>query len=177
MEQNPLFSSAPTEAWEEIRDFPGYSVSNWGRVRRERTGRIVRPTRNTRGIWTIGLMSEDSQQRKRSIPLLVADAFVERPDGRVNFDTPIHLDGNRDNLHYLNLQWRPLWFARKYMQQFEREEPAYPYAIEDVETRVFYKHSREAAIIHGLLEQDIRLSMINRTYVYPTGQIFRDAVV
>lgn len=177
MNKTPLFSPSVPEDWAEIRDFPTYAVSTCGRVRRELTKRIVAPTKNTRGNWIIGLMDESRMQRKRSLPLLVADAFVPRIEGRDDFDTPIHLDGDPDNMHYLNLAWRPLWFARKYKQQFARDTPAYPYAIEDVETRVFYKDSREAAIIHGLLEQEIRLSMINNTYVFPSGQIFRDAVV
>jgi hypothetical protein len=102
---------------------------------------------------------------------LVADAYVKNPNPE-SFDTPINLDGDRKNNHWMNLAWRPMWFARKFMQQF-RNDPVLDKAIEDVETRIQYQNSRYAAMEHGLLEQDIVVSMHNNTYVWPTGQIFR----
>ena len=64
----------------------------------------------------------DGEQRHRSVPLLVAKAFIPQPPGP--FDTPINLDGDRHNNHIHNLAWRPRWFAIKYNQQFR-----YPYKI------------------------------------------------
>jgi hypothetical protein len=174
MEQNPLFSDPGPEVWKEIRDFPNYEVSSWGNVRGKRSNRLIAVTKNSRGVPIVGLMGENKKQQKRSLPLLVAEAHVSRPD-RPAFNTPIHLDGNRLNNTRTNLIWRPLWFARKYLQQFE-QPIRYPKPIEDVETRIQYEDSRHAATIHGLLELDIRLSMLNNTYVFPTGQIFRDVV-
>lgn len=170
--------SSGSEQWSEISNFPGYSVSSWGRVRRDITNTYVTPTSKSEdGLVMVGLMkwSEEqhrSIQRKRSLPLLVASAFVGNPRPGV-FDTPINRDGDRTNNFADNLLWRPLWFARQYIRQFVVPHATYDDEIVDVETHITYKNTYSAAIHHGLLEQEIVMSMHNNTYVFPTGQIFR----
>ena len=101
--------------WRQIREFPNYSVSNSGYVRNDDTGRIMAASVNQHGVVHVGLM-RGPRQHKKSLALIVAEAFVERPNEA--FDTPIHLDGNRHNNDTSNLLWRPLWFARKFNRQF-----------------------------------------------------------
>lgn len=122
----------------------------------------------------VGLM-KNGVQHKRSLPLLVASAFVVKPNNPL-FDTPVNLDGDRMNNHHTNLMWRPLWFARKYSQQFTDCHATFDYPIEDVETGELYRNSMHAAISNGVLDLEIYLAMINNTYVWPTGQIFREAL-
>lgn len=167
------FSDEP-EIWVEMFDFPGYSVSNWGNVINSRTGYHIKPTKNTRGISIVGLM-KNGIQHKRSVSVLVATEFVPRPNNRDVFDTPIHLDGDRVNNHYRNLMWRPLWFARQYAKQFTDGHQTYDYPLEDVESGEIYQNSMHVATVNGLLDSEIYVAMINNTYVWPTGQIFRDA--
>lgn len=171
------FSTDTTEAWVEISDFPDYSVSSLGNVRRDDTGRLITPSSKGHGLVMVGLMRYSDQhgrpiQHKRSLPLLVARAFVGNPRPQV-FDTPINLDGDRTNNKANNLAWRPLWFARDYMRQFVIPHASYDGPIEDVESYVTYENTYSAAVHHGLLEQEIVMSMHNNTYVFPTGQIFR----
>lgn len=161
------------ERWAEIGEFPGYSVSDGGRVLNERTGLFLTPTRKPSGLVMVGLMA-NNLQHKRSLPLLVARAFLPRPDNDT-FDTPINLDGDRMNNTSVNLMWRPLWFARKYARQFNDNHATFDYPIEDVETGEIYKNSMHASTFNGILDVEIYLSMINNTYVWPTGQIFREA--
>lgn len=160
------------ERWEDIFEFPGYSVSDWGRVLNDRTGFFIKPTLNSRGVAIVGLM-KGGIQHKRALAPLVANAYVQRDPRQGSFDTPINLDGDRMNNHYTNLMWRPLWFARKYSKQFTDGHATFDAPIEDVETRIVYANSISAAITHGLLDLEIYLSMINNTYVWPTGQVFR----
>jgi hypothetical protein len=159
------------ENWKPIDHFPGYSVSDYGRIRTDRSGRILSLSENQYGLVQVGLM-RDGVQRHRSVPLLVAKAFIPEPVGP--FDTPINLDGDRHNNHVDNLAWRPRWFAIKYNQQFRHP---YPYPItsrlEDVKTGEISENSTECAKQYGLLEQDLVLSILNRTYVWPTYQEFR----
>lgn len=166
------FSDLP-ERWRDLLEFPSYSVSDHGRVLNTRTGFYLTPTRNSRGLAIVGLM-RSSVQHKRSLGLLVADAFLSKLDN-LAFNTPINLDGDRMNNHYTNLAWRPLWFARKYSQQFTDGHPTFEYPIEDIETRVIYPNSMDASVANGLLDVEIYLAMVNNTYVWPTGQIFREA--
>lgn len=159
------------EYWKAIEDFPGYSISSFGRVRADKSGRILVLSENQFGLLQVGMM-RDGEQRHRSVPLLVAKAFIPSPAGA--FDTPINLDGDRFNNSITNLVWRPRWFAIKYNRQFR-----YPYEhsilapIEDVKTGQVSENSFECAKRYGLLEQDLVLSIVNRTYVWPTYQEFR----
>jgi NUMOD4 motif len=158
------------EHWKPIENFPGYSVSDYGRVRTDKTGRILVLSENQFGLLQVGMM-RDGEQKHRSVPLLVAKAFLPPLTGP--FDTPINLDGNRHNNHIDNLAWRPRWFAIKYNRQFR-----YPYEnpilapLEDLETGEVSANSFECATRYGLLEQDLVLSVLNRTYVWPTYQQF-----
>jgi len=108
-----------SENWKTIRFFPDYSVSDHGRIRADRSGRLLSLNLNQYGLLQVGLM-KGGRQYHRSVPLLVARAFL--PEVRGPFDTPINLDGDRQNNHIDNLVWRPRWFAVKYNQQFR-----YPY--------------------------------------------------
>lgn len=158
------------EYWKEIENFPGYSVSDYGNVRTDKSGRILVLTENQFGLLQVGLM-RDGEQRHRSVPLLVAKAFLPELPGP--FDTPINLDGNRHNNHVDNLLWRPRWFAIRYNQQFK-----YPYEnsilapVQDLKTGEISENSFECAKRYGLLERDLVLSVLNRTYVWPTYQEF-----
>lgn len=165
------------ERWVEISDFPLYLISDRGRIIRTDIGpqgREVTVTTNTRGIPIVGLM-RDNRQAKRAVNVLVATAFVPKPSSAA-FDSVINLNGDRADNQYTNLMWRPLWFARKYTRQFNEEHATFDDPIEDVETGITYKDSYSAAIHHGLLEQEIVMSMSNNTYVWPTGQIFREVI-
>ena len=159
------------ENWRVIELFPEYSVSDHGRIRADKSGRILSLNPNQFGVVQVGMM-RDGEQRHRSVPLLVAKAFLgptKRP-----FTTPINLDGDRYNNHVDNLAWRPRWFAVRYNQQFR--PPHNGYSIEepvvDLKTGVVSENSFECAKQYGLLEKDLVLSILNRTYVWPTYQEF-----
>lgn len=159
------------ELWQEIPLFPSYRVSSTGKVINADTGYPIAITKKANGLCMVGLMRGGTQQ-KRSLALLVATAFVERPSP--SFDTPIHLDGNRSHNHCSNLMWRPLWMARKFMQQFDGNMDDREMPIEDMDTRIVYRNPLHASMEHGLLETEIRTAMATNTYVWPTHQKFRE---
>jgi hypothetical protein len=158
------------ERWELIDSFPDYEVSNFGDVLSYRTGKILSQSVNQFGLVHVGLV-RDKKQYHRSIPLLVANAFLIEPGGA--FDTPINLDGDRFNNRVDNLVWRPRWFAIKYNKQFK-----YPYdqpitlPIVDLKTGEVTANSFECAKKYGLLESEVVYSILNRMYVWPTYQEF-----
>jgi len=167
MEQMTLFEN---EEWRVIEQFPDYSVSNRGRIRSDKFDRIMVLSDHQFGVVQVGLM-RDRQQKHRSVPLLVAKAFLVPSEP--SFDTPINLDGDRHNNALENLTWRPRWFAVRYNQQFR-----YPreYTIEepiiDLKTGDISENSFECAKRYGLLEEDLVNAIFNRTYVWPTYQEF-----
>ncbi len=153
-----------------IPDFPNYEISTFGRVYNLRTGRqlVLSPTQA--GDLTVGLM-RDYRQHRYSVKCLVARAFV---DGESDiFNTPIQLDGDKNNLHVSNIVWRPRWFAWKYTRQFHDVHNWYFFGpIVDRETMVQYKNYIEAATANGLLCSDIMESIYNSKFVFPTHQQF-----
>jgi hypothetical protein len=159
------------ERWQPIEHFPGYSVSDHGRIRSDKSGRILSVYENQSGVICVGIM-RDGEQYHRSVPLLVARAFIPRGFGA--FDTPINLDGDRHNNHVSNLEWRPRWFAVRYNQQF-RNPYEYPILqpLMDIKSKMVSENSFECAKNYGLLEKDVVLSILNRTYVWPTYQEFQ----
>jgi hypothetical protein len=161
------------EIWKEIEEFPNYSVSNFGRVRSNFSERILSVYANQSGLVQVGLML-NGIQKHRSVPLLVARAFIPQPSGP--FDTPINLDGDRYNNHVDNLMWRPRWFAIKFNKQFKEEvsyENQINVPIEDLKSGEVTDNSLECAKRYGLLEDEIVLAILNNTYVWPTYQRFR----
>lgn len=162
------------EEWASLESlgFPGYSISNMGEVRRDQTGRTLKLSANQYGVVRVGLMRrEDARQITMSVPRLVAIMFVQ---GRsVTFDTPINLNGNREDNRAENIVWRPRHFAVKFTHQFETlPEPLFTSKIYDVETTKQYENSREVATENGLLEEDIMKSVVNGSPCFPTWQIF-----
>lgn len=156
-----------------IEGFPNYDITNWGRVINTRTGRemVLSPTQT--GELTVGLVSRNIQYR-RSVKVLVARAFVPGEDEI--FNTPILLDNDHSNLHWTNILWRPRWFAWHYTRQFKEVYDWYYFGpIKEIESGQLYPNIIEAAIINGLLAVDIKRMIYrqsNRTFLFPTGQIF-----
>lgn len=157
--------------WKTIDEFPDYSVSDTGLIRNDETGRVITLTRNQQGLIQVGMMKE-GLQHKRGVTLLVARAFLESPTLEA-FNTPINLDGDRSNNIVSNLMWRPRWFAIKYHKQFETSRSKFARPIFEIKTGEQFKNSRAAAVKYGLLDFDIFMATMNRTYVWPTYQQFR----
>lgn len=161
------------EQWVQIPEFPNYSIGDQGHVRNDETGYFLAKQVNQRGLVNVGL-NRNGIQYKRSVPLLVAQAFVPLADTySEEFDTPINVDGDRLNNAAWNLMWRPYWFAVKYVQQFKRPPRGFRTPIEEVTTGEKFDTSWDAAVKYGLLDFDIFLATMNRTFVWPTFQRFR----
>lgn len=161
------------ETWLEIFEFPGYSVSSWGRVRNNYTGRVLTLLRNQHGVAHVG-MNRGGIQYKRGVAKLVAQRFL-RHTTLEDFDTPIHLDGDRTNNEASNLAWRPKWFADSYTRQWNDRSARINRPIMDMDTGQRYADSKDAAMTHGLLERDIVESVSAGVKVFPTLQRFEIA--
>jgi hypothetical protein len=161
------------EVWRYIREFPGYSVGDEGHVRNDDTGRIMAMLVNQHGIGYVGL-TKNCRQHKRSVTVLVATAFTPKlAQHRGTFDTPINLNGVRTDNRASNLMWRPRWFAVKYFHQFQSNERGFNVPIEEIGTGEQFKTSWDAALKYGLLDKEIFVATLNRTYVWPSYQRFR----
>jgi hypothetical protein len=90
------------EIWREVKAFPSYSVSTWGRVRSSyRGGRLMKQPNRGNGYPCVKLCA-NGKQVVVDTHRLVAQAFKPRPCGKIQVN---HLDGNKKNNWYQNLEW------------------------------------------------------------------------
>jgi hypothetical protein len=161
------------ETWREIKDFPGYSVSDTGYVWSHKSEMRLSASPNNNGILKVNLV-RDGQIHTRSVKTMVANEFLPQQLSLVDGEqTPINIDGDHFNNHVRNLAWRPRWFAWKYAHQFNADVPQ-EYLIQVInETKqVIYPNVMEAGIAEGLLWEDVYKAMMSGKAVYPSGSHF-----
>jgi|SRR5574343_247285 hypothetical protein len=91
-----------TEIFKTIEEFPNYMVSNFGNVRGNYSGIILKPYYNEKGYSMVTLCKPKQAQANRFIHRLVAKTFIENPN---NYDQVNHIDGNKSNNCISNLEW------------------------------------------------------------------------
>ncbi len=101
--------------WRKIKGFGTYSVSSFGEVRNDTSGRILRLRVSTSGYMCVCLV-ENKHKFLRYVHRLVGAAFIDNPDSLPQID---HIDGDKKNNRVDNLRWVT---AREnyYLYGFER---------------------------------------------------------
>jgi hypothetical protein len=94
MEMDKLF-----ERWKKIDGHDNYSVSTFGRVRNDDTGKIIK-NQIRRGYARVGLAK--GKKIMLTIHRLVANAFVKNKAKKAFVD---HIDCNKTNNYFANLRW------------------------------------------------------------------------
>lgn len=89
------------EKWVPIKGLSNYEVSDKGRVKNSKTGRIMKSNKNSRGYEVICLRHNNTQVTKR-VHRLVADNFYD--GDHEGFDVN-HIDGNKTNNNLSNLEF------------------------------------------------------------------------
>ena len=95
-----------------------YEASNYGRIKSfcydKEEGRVVKPG-VIKGFLNVSFMSE-GKKKSFLVHKLTADLFVDKT--KPEQDTVIHLDWNKSNNHYTNLEW--VMKEEAYKRMFER---------------------------------------------------------
>ena len=89
------------EYWQDIEGYFNYSVSNLGRVKSKKSGKILKPYKTNRSYLTVGFWS-DGKKKRLSIHRLVAQAFLPNPSSLPEVN---HIDGCKTNNNVSNLEW------------------------------------------------------------------------
>lgn len=87
------------EEWKQIKENPNYFISNLGRFKSN--NKILKLNLNARGYLYCNI-STNCKVTKVKIHRLVAIYFVDNPYTK---DTVNHIDGNKLDNNYLNLEW------------------------------------------------------------------------
>jgi len=93
------------EIWRQVADFPNYAVSNTGKVRNDKTNKILKPFRvdnskSNKYYFRIDLSSNGNFLRIR-LHRLIAKTFLDDYSEKLFVD---HIDRNRLNNHISNLR-------------------------------------------------------------------------
>lgn len=158
------------EQWYELDEFPDYAVSSRGEIANIKTGMPRKTSINQQGIVKISLY-KGRELITRSVAVMVAEAFC---DGETRFfNTPIHLDGDRENCRADNLMWRPRWFAVQYHRQFNNPDfHRMNVHILELTTGKEYYSVKEACMDLGLYFNDVYRSYVHGTQIPLTRHEF-----
>lgn len=88
------------EQWKQIEENTNYYISDLGRFK-NKNNKILNLNINKRGYLYCNI-SKNNKVSKIKIHRLVALYFVDNPFKK---DTVNHIDGNKLNNYYLNLEW------------------------------------------------------------------------
>jgi len=150
--------------WRDVEEFPGWSVSEYGHIQNDQSGRVMRTRQNRQGIVMVGLM-RGGKQHTRSVARIVANAFVQSEHEA--FDTVIYLNGDHSDCRSINLRWRTRPFALQYHKMFEDLPVREGCYIPETGERFF--SLREACTTYGMIEQMAYRGMMNGDPVFPYG--------
>ena len=89
------------EKFKQIKDYDNYSVSNYGKICNDKTGRILKPQK-LRGGYLFVSLCKNGIKKSHTIHRLVALAFTPNPE---NKRTVNHIDGCKINNFVHNLEW------------------------------------------------------------------------
>lgn len=88
------------EIWTEVKDIENYEVSDEGRVRNSKTGRILSHSIDEQGDDVVYLY-DGNDKYKRKVHCLVAESYL---DGDAKHSYITHADGNKRNVKANNLR-------------------------------------------------------------------------
>lgn len=87
------------QIWLKIKSHQNYSISNHGKVRNDKSGRILKPRYSDKGYARAALPG-----KSYGVHRLVAEHFVDNPKPE-EYNQVNHIDGVKSNNHYSNLEW------------------------------------------------------------------------
>lgn len=90
------------EIWKEIKGYEGlYAISDRGRVKSLKSGRVLKPGINSNG-YELVVLCKNGKQKNYTVHRLVAEAFIPNTDNLLQVN---HIDECKTNNDVSNLEW------------------------------------------------------------------------
>ena len=89
------------ETFVEIEGFENYEVSNLGKVRNIKSGRILKPQLHRDG-YLMHQLCENNKKKNLLLHRIIATAFIDNPEAKPQVN---HIDENKLNNDLSNLEW------------------------------------------------------------------------
>lgn len=98
--------AANIECWMLIDGYDNYEISSFGRVRNNKTSRILKNMKHKSNVLFYEVINLYKNGKKKQVKVhrLVAFAFCNNPD-IINKNQVDHIDRNTFNNHFTNLRW------------------------------------------------------------------------
>lgn len=90
------------EVFKDIKGYPGYQISNLGRVWSCKRNRYMKPVANNAGYLQIKLIAVNGKRKGELVHRLVALHFIDNPEGKPEVN---HINHIRDDNRVENLEW------------------------------------------------------------------------
>ena len=87
--------------WKEIEEFENYKINEYGVIIHKKKNHELKHSINEKGYHKV-ILQKGNKHLKTGVHRLVAKAFVPNPN---NYKEVNHIDENKNNNHYSNLEW------------------------------------------------------------------------
>ncbi|KKM03564.1 hypothetical protein LCGC14_1773130 [marine sediment metagenome] len=114
-----FFGDSRMVKWKKIIQYPNYSVSNLGCVKRSKTGRTLK-LRDHKGYKMVALYFGNKTPKEVMVHRLILEAFVSACPKNKECN---HKDGNKANNKLENLEWLTRSQNAKYSYDYLGREP------------------------------------------------------
>jgi DNA-directed RNA polymerase specialized sigma subunit len=160
------------EQWKELTfTDKKYEISNYGRIKSycydKVNGRIVK-LGNIKGFFNVSLRVE-GQKKSFLVHKLTAEYFVDKTADEQ--DVVIHLDWNKQNNYFTNLQW--VTKAESYKRMHKVLQEARKKAGKVVTSSKLSKD--DVAVIKGMLEKGVKQNLVAKMFCVSEMQVSRIA--
>lgn len=148
------------DTWKQYKKIPRYEVSEDGKIRNGKTGRILKTNVDKRGYEQVCL-HDSGKQYTVKVSRVVADTYY---DGYDNGLDVTHKDGDRSHSHYTNLEYKSRRDNIRRTYENGRQQTHRMRRVICVETGKVYDSIIECARDMGIGTQAVSRS-VNNPYV------------